>query len=160
MRNLVKISTTLVVSACLIGCASGPTPYQPIGSGNSVGFQDVRIESDRFRVAYTADTPEEAHNFALLRAAEIAKAEGYSHFQVVSGGQTVRGGGSGLRPHLGVGLRTGGFRGLGTSIGVGVPIDLNQETTRQSLEIKLHASAGTGPDFFSADEVIFNLAQY
>ena len=160
MLNLVKTSTLLIVSACLIGCASGPTPYQAIGSGNSVGFQDMRIENDRFRVAYTANSPDEAHDFALLRAAEIAKAEGYSHFQIVNGRQTVKGGGSGIRPHLGVGLRTGGYRGLGTSIGVGVPLDLDPETTRQSFEIKLHAAAGNGPDFFSADEVIFNLSNF
>lgn len=160
MSKLMKYAALLAISCSLIACASGPTPYQPLNSGKALGFEDTRIENDRFRVSYTANSPEEANDFALLRAAEIAKSEGYSHFQVISGGQTVNPGSSGPRPRVGVGLGTGGYRrGVGGSIGIGIPLGGQNEKVRQSIEVKLRQSAGTGPDFYAADEVIRNLSK-
>lgn len=159
MSNLKKYSAILAISSCLIGCAStGPAPYQPVGPNGGFGFQERQIENDRFRVAYTASTPEDANDFALLRASEITKAEGYDHFQIVTGDQSVDGGVVTFTPHIGLGVGSVGYRNrLGASVGIGIPLEIGQEKFRQSFEIKLHQTAGSTPDFFSADEVIRNL---
>lgn len=160
MHPLKTLAVMAIAPALLIGCASGPTPYQPATSATSLGFGQTQIERDRFRVSYTANTPEEAHNLVLLRSAEIAKGEGYSHFLVVSGGQDITGARSGVTPRLGVGIGTGGFRNrVGGSLGVGIPIGGNSGKIRQSVEIKLQQTASQDPNLYAADEVIRNLTQ-
>ena len=160
MHSLKILAVLAAASALLIGCASGPTPYQPATSATSLGFGQTQIEKDRFRVSYTANTPEEAYNLALLRSAEIAKAEGYSHFLVVNGGQDVTGARRGVTPRLGVGVGAGGYRNrVGGSLGVGIPIGGSSGKVRQSLEIKLQRTVSQDPNHYAADEVIRNLTQ-
>ena len=80
-----KLILTTVAALSLAACATGPTAYGPASTGGGFGFNNTQIENDRFRISYTGRSPEEAHDYALLRASEIALAEGYSHFKVLHG---------------------------------------------------------------------------
>ena len=82
MRKLL-LSTFCILS--LSACATGPSAYGPAQSASGEGFSNTQIEKDRFRVTYTGRSAEEAQDFALLRASEIALAEGYSHFRIIGG---------------------------------------------------------------------------
>jgi len=160
MQQLKKLTILAAFSTLLVGCATGLTPYQAANSDSSLGYSETKVESDRFRVSYTANTSDEAFDLALLRAAEIAKAENYSHFLVVGAGQDVMGSQSSVTPRIGIGLGTGGYRSrVGGSIGIGIPIGGNTKKTRQSLEIKLLQAASSEPNVYAADEVLRNLSQ-
>jgi len=50
-RIFISVLTALALSAC----ASGPTAYGPAKNYDSVGYKNTRIQSDRFRVSYTAN---------------------------------------------------------------------------------------------------------
>ena len=65
----------------LAGCA---TPYQRYGTTG--GFQDVRLAPDLFRVAFHGNAytgAQQAYDYALLRGAELAVANGYTHIALV-----------------------------------------------------------------------------
>ena len=160
MKSLSKTLLMTMTSALIAACASGPTPYQPAKTDSALGFTETQIENDRFRVSYTANTPEEANDLALLRAAEIAQAEGYSHFEVITGGQDIKGRRSGATPRVGVGVGTGGYGSrVGGSLGIGIPLGGSKGKVRQTLEIKLRQSGGSSPDIYAADQIIRNLSR-
>ena len=72
---------SLLLSIALVGCA---TPYRPIKAGT--GFSDKRIAPDEFEVGFQANgqtSPQQASDFALLRAAEITLENGFTCFAVV-----------------------------------------------------------------------------
>ena len=154
------LATALLVS--LTACATGPTPYGPAERSSDVGFENTKIESDRFRISYTARNPDVARHYALLRAAEIATTEGYSHFRVIAGDQYVQDRGrSGVSTSVGVGTGWGGRRS-GTSVGVGVNIfdlgnSLRGEKVTESIEIKLMNVGSDEPNVFDAAEVQANI---
>ncbi len=75
------ISITFALSLLALGCA---TPYQSRSFGG--GYSDTQLSPDVFRVffrgnAYTS--MERSQDFALLHAAELAKAHGFAYFAVV-----------------------------------------------------------------------------
>lgn len=77
------LCATLFVAAALAGCAS-PTPYKVADNGK--GFADQALETNRFRVSFTANsrTPRETvENYWLYRAAEITLENGKDYFVVV-----------------------------------------------------------------------------
>lgn len=70
----------LMTLVFLFGCA---TPYQKIG--DTGGYQHLKLAEDVYRVTFLGNGFTEynrAYDFALLRAAEIGKELGYSHFTV------------------------------------------------------------------------------
>lgn len=156
------LSTIAAVS--LIACATGPSAYGPAATGNGLGFENTKIESDRFRINYTGRSAAEAQDFALLRAAEIALDEGYSHFRIISG-QTSQDqpASSGVSTSVGVGIGGGrGYRRGGTSVGIGIGLnDLGRSLAGQkvtnSIEIKLLRSGSDDPNVFDAREVSGNI---
>lgn len=158
MKNLIL---TTVAALSLAACATGPSAYGPAAKSDSLGFQNTKIESDRFRVNYTGRSAEEAQDYALLRAAEIALAEGYTHFRVL-GGETY----TGQRPSstsTSVGVSSGrGYYGSGTSVGVGLSLNalgsaFSGKKITNSIEIKLMNSASDLPNVYDATQVQANI---
>jgi hypothetical protein len=83
-----RLALAALAAATLAACASAPsTVYAPASStANGSGYEDIRIENDRWRVSFTgtADVSEvEVERLALRRAAELALTNGYDWFQVV-----------------------------------------------------------------------------
>ncbi|MBL8553201.1 MAG: hypothetical protein JNL41_02900 [Phenylobacterium sp.] len=122
MKRLVLIS---LAAAALAACETMPTTYRPAAPGrDAVGYSEYRIEPGRYRITFRGGPgapPEQVSDYALLRAADLALAEGYDWFRVSDrflrgrpdGGPQVSfgiGGGSfGRRSGVGVGVSSGGM---------------------------------------------------
>lgn len=128
-----------LAAASLAGCATAVgTAYGPADS-KGYGFADTRIEQDRYRITFAGDgatDPQTVEDFALLRAAEIARANGYDWFRVVSVVVDVEQKG-------GVGLGAG-VGGGGRNVGVGVSGDLGTIGARKFYTARLEALFGKG----------------
>ena len=126
-RILSLVVTTLSIVG-LSGCVTGPTAYGP-AQGSGLGFASQKIESDRFRVSFTGRNADEAHTLALLRAAELTKGEGFSHFRVIGSGVDSQGHrGSPVSTSVGIGIGSSsrrGYYGRGSRTNVGVGIGVN-----------------------------------
>lgn len=75
------ISVSLAV-AFLASCATGPE-YKPRAEGESIGYTDLQLGPNRYRVTYTGNSGirrENVENYLLRRAAELTLAAGYTHF--------------------------------------------------------------------------------
>jgi hypothetical protein len=141
-----------LAAASLAACAGAPsTVYAPASStANGTGYEDIRIESDRWRVSFTGAgeaSDAEVERLALRRAAELALTNGYDWFEVVDRrigqeGQNrspVSVGGS-----VGRSWGSGGFSGTG--VGIGISFNPGQQVRRTvSLEI-IAGSGETRPD--------------
>lgn len=151
---------TAAAALSLAACAStGPSAYGP-AYGSELGYSNTKIQSDRFRVSYTGKSANEAKDYALLRAAEITLAEGYTHFKVLRGDMYGNGaGGSPISSSIGVGIGNGGYRrGNRTNVGVGLGVGdlgraLKGERVTNSLEILLQNTGGSGGDVYDAKSV-------
>ncbi len=67
-------------------CQTGPE-YQPRTPGTTVGYTDVQLSPNRYRVAFTGSyysTRDDVEMYLLRRAAEVTLQSGYSHFVVQS----------------------------------------------------------------------------
>jgi hypothetical protein len=103
----------------LVACATAPTLYQPAASPQAVGYREYRIEPGRYRVTFQGGPgapPQQVQDYALLRAADLALADGYDWFRVSDRfmeGRPDRG------PQVSLGVGGGSF-GRRTGVGVGV----------------------------------------
>ncbi len=73
-----SIVSLLPLTALLLGCA---TAYQPAGMAG--GFTETQLDSNVWRVAFRGNgytRGEKAEDFALLRSAELALANVFTHF--------------------------------------------------------------------------------
>jgi len=86
-----RLPTGLVLSAAMLllaGCAA-PTAYAPAADDAGLsgrGFSEQRLETDRYRVAFSGNslTPRETvETYLLYRAAEITLAGGHRYFRIV-----------------------------------------------------------------------------
>jgi hypothetical protein len=152
----------ILIAAALAaaGCATAVgTPYGPADS-KGFGYAETRIEADRYRIVFAGDgaTPATVvEDYALLRAAELAVANGYDWFRVVSRSldESKRGG-----VGLGAGVGTGSYgRRSGVSVGVGG--DLGTVGARKFYTSRLEVLFGkgdkpadAGPDVYDARSVI------
>lgn len=86
MPHPVRPSTCVVLAfaALLTGCGpAATTPYRAATTPNDQGYQEQRIEANRFRVTFTGNSAtarEAVENFMLLRTAELTLKEGYDYF--------------------------------------------------------------------------------
>jgi len=146
-----RLILTAGAALALTACATGPSAYGP-ANGNSMGFENTQIEKDRFRIAYTGRSEAEARDYALLRAAEIALNEGYSHFKVLGGNVSSNGGGSPVSSRIGIGIGSGGYGwgrrgGTRTNVNLGIGIHdvaraLEGTKVTESIEVVLKRSGG------------------
>ncbi len=127
-KRILTIAVTAVLTTGLLGCTTGPTAYGP-SQNSGLGFASQKIESDRFHVSFTGRNVDEARNLALLRAAELTKGAGYSHFRVIGSGVNGNGkSGSPVSTSVGIGVGSGsrrGYYGRGSRTNVGVGIGIN-----------------------------------
>src|SRR3954471_7297446 len=81
-RLLARTLPLTLVAGLLAGCAT-PSPYAPRLQGQATGYTDRALTQNRYRVTFTGNTVtprETVESYLLLRAAEVARAAGYSHF--------------------------------------------------------------------------------
>jgi hypothetical protein len=115
-----------LAALALAACATAPTVYQPAVGPNAVGYSEYRIEPGRYRITFRGGPgapPQRVMDLALVRAADLAIADGYEWFRVTDRfveGLPNRG------PRVGVGVggadygrRSGVSLGLGTSFNLG-----------------------------------------
>ena len=76
-------STAIVLATLLAAaCETGPV-YQPRTPGSTVGYTDLQLSPNRYRVAYTgswSSTRDDVEMYLLRRASEVALENGYRHF--------------------------------------------------------------------------------
>ena len=114
-----RLLLTVLAAAALAGCATAPTLYQPAAGREGVGYSEYRIEPGRYRITFQGGPgapPEQVSDYALLRAADLALAEGYDWFRVSDRflqGRPDRG------PHISFGVG-GASYGRSSAVGVGV----------------------------------------
>ena len=121
-----KALTFALISGLLLSaCATSPAFYQAASGPSATGYSEYRIEPGRYRVTFRGGPgapAQQVADFALIRAADLALAEGYDWFRVVDRsveGVPDRG------PQIGVGLGSGGYgRRSGVSLGVGTSFSL------------------------------------
>lgn len=114
-----------VAALSLAACATTPTLYQPAAGPQAVGYSEYRIEPGRYRVTFRGGPgapPQQVMDYALVRAADLAIAEGYDWFRVAdrfTEGRPENG------PRIGLGVGGGdyGYRS-GVSVGVGTSFNL------------------------------------
>ena len=115
-----RLLLTAALCAGLSACASAPTVYTAANGPEAVGFSSYRIEPGRYRVTFRGGpggSPEQVADYALLRAADIALADGYDWFRVADRVMLQAGRDSGPRVSLGTG---GGSHGRGGGVGIGL----------------------------------------
>ena len=162
MKHLILTASTALA---LTACASGPAAYGP-SDGRSLGFENTKIQSDRFRVSYTGRSEAQARDYVLLRAAEITLNEGYSHFKVLGGVTSDNGLNSPVSSHIGVGIGSGGWGrrgGTNTNVNLGLGVGdvaraLEGNKVTESIEIILKPTgAPNDPSVYDAKDVTQNI---
>ena len=81
-RPLARFAALGLLAGTLIGCMQ-PTPYQPRLEGQQTGYTDRALTHNRYRITFTGNTAtprETVESYLLLRAAEVARAAGFTHF--------------------------------------------------------------------------------
>ena len=79
--RLVKAAAVLAVTL-MAACETGPV-YKPRGPGENVGYTDLQLSPNRYRVTFSATSAtkrEAVEDYLLRRAAEVTLAAGYTHF--------------------------------------------------------------------------------
>lgn len=82
MKYCANLAAILIVSV-LAGCA---TAYQ--AQNFSGGFTETQLDTNIFKVSFEGNgytSPERAEEMALLRSADIALKNGFTHFAVIDG---------------------------------------------------------------------------
>jgi hypothetical protein len=142
----------VLAALSLAACATAPTHYGPAGP-SGIGYSELRIEPDRYRVTFQGGPgapPEQVQDYALLRAADLALANGFDWFRVTD--RTTRATGySGSSISVGVGGASFG-RHSATGVGVGTGFPLGGGPALQaSLEVLLgKGPRPPGPDVYDA----------
>lgn len=80
-----KLAGALIAGSLLLAACVTPTPYQAASGEFGQGYSETQIETGKYRVSFkgnTATSRETAENYILLRAAQLAQADGYGHFVI------------------------------------------------------------------------------
>jgi len=135
MRNILAVLSFAVLAACAtaVGTAYGPA------DSKGYGYTETRIEADRYRIVFAGDgatSADDVEDYALLRAAELAVANGYDWFRVI--GRTLD-----EQEKGGVGIGAG-FGGGGRNVGVGVGGNLGNVGARKFYTARIEVLFGKG----------------
>lgn len=77
----------VAMATALSACSASSTPYQAISDQSRYGYDQQRIENDRYQVRFAGNSltdRETVETFLLYRAAELTLSEGYDFFHVVT----------------------------------------------------------------------------
>ncbi|HET8882492.1 MAG TPA: hypothetical protein VFM56_09990 [Solimonas sp.] len=147
----------VLASVMLAGCAT-VTPYQP--SHDGYGYQDQRIEANRFRVSFTGSTAtprQTVENYLLYHAAELTLNSGNDYFIVTQSSTSANGkAGSGLSLGLG-GFGFGSHSGLGLGVGTSTGGDKVEYSAQAEIVAYKGKKPDDNPQAFDAREVKQNL---
>jgi len=165
----------------LVACASGPRAplMSPLQDDGRYGFIDRALSDDRVEVRYTGpnrqgfgtygqdsrterEAVDQAYDFALWRAAQVAQARNMRGFVVVDAKTDIRGrdepGYYDRGPFTGVGV--GASRGsFGTSTGIGLGLgfggsDRDYSSLQATVTLTIDLRNDSTEKFYVADEVI------
>ena len=160
-----KLLLSAAAAAVLLtGCASNgsntlsPSDFGP-AYGSDFGYRNTQLQSDRFRVSYTSRDPYQSYDFALLRAAQIATNEGYSHFQII-GGDGYDNGPNPISTGFGIGFGGRGYNRSNIGLGIGdLERTLEGRKVTETIEVILLAAAPSPRDLnvFEAQSVMRNI---
>jgi hypothetical protein len=137
----------VLAALTLAACATTPTVYQPASSQSAVGYSEYRIEPGRYRVTFQGGSgapPEQVMDFAIMRAADLALADGYDWFRISDRFLRRTGGSSGPRISLGVGGMDFGRRSS-VGVGVGTGFDLGGGGSGGASAATIEVFMGRGP---------------
>jgi hypothetical protein len=133
-----------------------PTRYTPAAGPRAVGFSEQRIEPGRYRITFRGGPGAPAAqvaDYALLRAADLALADGYDWFRVYDRHVAEVGGGG---PYVSLGVGGASF-GRHSAVGGGVShgMDLGGgPSLAQSMEVVMGKGAPPrDADVYDAREV-------
>jgi hypothetical protein len=152
-RILVSCLATLALAAC----TTAPTVYQPAATSQAMGYRDLKIEDDRYRVSFRSNADVQGmalDDLVLRRAAEIALREGRTWFLVVNRSNDLVSGYNRGGTSVGVGGSSGSY---GSSVGVGIGIDLSPDSRKyeSTMEILLGSGAKpSSPDAYDAQAIL------
>jgi hypothetical protein len=79
-----KAAHLLLIAFLATACSTGPE-YQPRIPGSTVGYTDLQLSPNRYRVAFQGSyysTRDDVERYLLRRAAEVTLLSGYTHFVV------------------------------------------------------------------------------
>lgn len=153
-----KIIILSLLFAGMSACATAPQGFGP-AYGSDFGYRNTKLQQDRFRISYTSRDLYESRDFALLRAAQIADIEGYTHFKIINGETFDNGPNALIGSRVGVGV--GGFGGrtrTNTHVDIGVhdvvrAVEGSKVT--ETIEILLLSSGNkSDPNVFDAQGVL------
>ena len=82
-----RVASAVVGFACslLAACSAIPQDYRPRSPGGVVGFDEVRLAPNRYRVEFSGratSSRQEVENRLEQRAAEVTLQSGYTHFVI------------------------------------------------------------------------------
>ncbi len=156
--NRVLLSATC---AFLLAACATPTVYAPAPTPTAVGYSELRIQSDRYRVTFRGGSDASAQrvrDLALLYAADVTVREGYDWFRVTHRFIDAAGGSG---PVVGIG-GGGSSYGRSSAVGIGGGISFSVgggPRIAETLEIVLgKGGLPAGGDAYDAREVRQSLA--
>lgn len=157
---MTRLLAVAAATLSLAACATAPTLYQPAAGPSAVGYSEYRIEPGRYRITFRGGPgapAQQVSDYALLRAADLALAEGYEWFRVAD---RLMEGRPDSGPRLGVGVGGADFgRRSGVGLGVGTSFNLGGGP-RLSSTIEVVMGRGErprGPDTYDARALRQNL---
>lgn len=149
----------IICTALLVGCAS-KSPGGQFGPayGSDFGYRNTQIQKDHFRISYTSRDAYQSRDFALLRAAQIATNEGYSHFKII-GGDYYDNGPNPISSRIGVGLGGGPYNRSHVDIGIrDVERAVQGHKATETIEVRLLSGASSNdPNVYDAQSIIRNI---
>lgn len=142
----------------LTACQTAPTAFAPAATPQGLGYADYRIEQNRYRITWrgTNHPAAPAEDLALLRAADIAQAQGYDWFRVVSRSDAYQ---RSNAPTVSVGtggVNYGRHSGVGLSLGTSFQLDGGHGPVR-TVTLEVLMQKGTPPkerDAYDAADVV------
>jgi hypothetical protein len=84
MASHYRSSALLLAASLATACASG-IEYQPRTPGSSVGYTDLQLSPNRYRVAFSGNyttSRDDVELYLFRRAAEVTLQNGYTHFVI------------------------------------------------------------------------------
>ncbi|MBI4083105.1 MAG: hypothetical protein HY423_10890 [Candidatus Lambdaproteobacteria bacterium] len=83
-RRVRRCAPAVLLLGAVSACTTAPTPYQPLGEAG--GYEEARLQPNVYRVSFRANRATletRVIDFLFLRAAELTRAAGYTHFAIL-----------------------------------------------------------------------------